>query len=37
MRIRDYHRGDYDSIRSSLASVDWDKYLSGTDDDCWQF
>ena len=33
--VRDYHRGDYDSIRSKLADVDWDKFLIGTVDECW--
>ena len=32
---RDYHRGDYDSIRSNLAEVGWDNFLTGTVDDCW--
>jgi len=34
-QIRDYHRGDYDSIRSKLAEVDWDKFFTGTVDECW--
>jgi len=33
--IHDYHLGDYDSIRTSLAYVDWVKFLSGTVAKCW--
>jgi len=33
--IRDYHRGDYDNIRSNLAGTDWDALFTGSVEDCW--
>jgi len=33
--LRDYKKGDYDQIRSSLADIDWDSFMSGTVNDSW--
>jgi len=33
--LRDYKKGDYDEIRSSLANVDWDTFMSGSVNDSW--
>ena len=33
--VRDYSRADYASIRSILASINWDTKLVGTTDMCW--
>ena len=33
--IRDYHRGDYEGIKSELGHIDWNHELSGNMDVCW--
>jgi len=33
--LRDYKKGDYDLIRSSLAGIDWDSFMSGTVNESW--
>ena len=34
--LRDYKNGDYDSINSSLALVNWDTLLEGSTAECWR-
>jgi len=34
--FRDYVKGNFDQIRSSLADVDWDISMSGTVNESWQ-
>lgn len=33
--IRNFHKGDYDSIRKELSAVNWDTLLSGNMEVCW--
>ena len=33
--VRDYHKGDYDSMRNELKNVDWDQMLSSDIENSW--
>ena len=33
--IRDYNKGDYESIREELKQIDWDVCMSGDTTECW--
>ena len=33
--MRNYQKGDYNSIRCHLSNIDWDSCMSGSADECW--
>jgi len=33
--IRDYNRGDFDKIKSSLAEINWDHFMDASSNECW--
>ena len=34
-KIKDYIRGDYESMRTVLADINWDNFMSAPVNDCW--